>query len=138
MEATFKLLWKALVNAYDAGWALVMINILWFFLSFPLIIIFVSLAITAYASNVYTIGEISLSIPVFILGTTMAGMAHYTHELAHGESTNWKDFFVGIKKFFWPSMRYLLANLVFVFLVQFYLKLLNSTSGFICTCFIFG
>ena len=113
MEATLRLFWKALVNAYDAGWELVLINMLWFILSFPII-----------------------TLPI-----TMAGMAYYTHELAHGESISWKDFFIGIKKFFWPSMRYLLANLTFLFLVLFYLRLfgaLNNSLTPIITGLIYG
>jgi hypothetical protein len=113
MEKTLRLLWKALVNAYDAGWELVLINMLWFILSFPII-----------------------TLPI-----TMAGMAYYTHELAHGESISWKDFFVGIKKFFWPSMRYLLANLTFLFLILFYLRLfgaLNNNLTPIITGLIYG
>jgi hypothetical protein len=92
MEANFRLLWKALVNAYDAGWELVQINLLWFFLSIPLV----------------------------TLPFTMAGLAYYMHELAHGESVGWKDFFFGMRKYFWPSMRYLLLNLVILFQLLFY------------------
>jgi uncharacterized membrane protein YesL len=92
MEANFRLLWKALVNAYDAGWELVQINLLWFV----------------------------LSIPIITLPFTMAGLAYYMHELAHGESMSWRDFFVGIRKYFWPSMRFLLLNLIIIFLLLFY------------------
>jgi len=92
MEANFRLLWKALVNAYDAGWELVQINLLWFV----------------------------LSIPIITLPFTMAGLAYYMHELAHGESMTWRDFFVGIRKYFWPSMRFLLLNLIIIFLLLFY------------------
>ena len=92
MEANFRLLWKALVNAYDAGWELVQINLLWFV----------------------------LSIPIITLPVTTAGLAYYMHELAHGESMSWKDFFVGMRKYFWPSMRFLLLNLIIIFLLLFY------------------
>jgi uncharacterized membrane protein YesL len=92
MEANLRLLWKALVNAYDAGWELVQINLLWFV----------------------------LSLPIITLPATMAGMAYYMHEVAHNESVSWKDFFVGMKKYFWPSMRFLLLNLVIFFLMLFY------------------
>ena len=92
MEANFRLLWKALVNAYDTGWELVLINLMWFV----------------------------LSVPIITLPATMAGLAYYMHELSHGESVSWKDFFVGIRKFFWPSMRFLLANLFIFFVLLFY------------------
>ena len=92
METNFRIMWKALVNAYDAGWDLVVVNLLWFV----------------------------LSIPIITLPATMAGMAYYAHELAHNESVTWRDFFVGMKKYFWPSMRFLLLNLVIFFLMLFY------------------
>jgi len=92
MEANFRLLWKALVNAYDAGWELVQINLLRFVLSLPLI----------------------------TLPFTMAGLAFYMHEVAHSESVSWKDFFVGMRKYFWPSMRFLLLNLIIFFVLLFY------------------
>jgi hypothetical protein len=122
MEANLKLFWKALVNAYDAGWTLVMINLLWFVLLF----LAISLVILIMALLPPVISWFVLIIPVYAIPALMGGLAYYTHLLAHGESTNWKDFFFGMKKCFWPSMRYFLANLVVVFLVLFYIRLLNS------------
>jgi uncharacterized membrane protein YesL len=101
MEANFRLLWKALVNAYDAGWELLQINLLWFV----------------------------LSIPIITLPATMAGLAYYMHEIAHNESVSWKDFFVGMRKYFWPSMRFLLLNLVIIFLLLFYRIYFSSLNN---------
>ena len=101
MKANFKLIWDALLNAYDAGWELVLINLLW----------------------------AVLSIPIITLPATMAGLVYYTHELAHGESMEWKDFFIGIKKYFWPSMRCLLANLVVIFVLLFYYQYFGALNN---------
>jgi uncharacterized membrane protein YesL len=101
MESNFRLLWKGLVNAYDAGWDLVLVNLLW----------------------------VILSLPIITLPFTMAGLAFYTRELAHGDSVNWKDFFRGIKEYFWPSMRYLLLNLTIFFLISFYYLYVGSFEG---------
>jgi hypothetical protein len=112
MEANFRLLWKALVNAYDAGWELVQINLLWFVLTIPIITIF-SILVELGLSILAPILAIALPLP-------MAGLAYYMHEAAHSESVGWKDFFFGMKKYFWPSMRYLLLNLFIFFLLVFY------------------
>lgn len=107
MEADFRLVWKALTNAYDDGWKLVLVNLAWFV----------------------------LSLPVITLPVTMAGLTYFTHEMVHGESVGWKDFFVGIRKYFWPSMRYLLLNLFIFFLLLFYFlnigKILPGAASFI-------
>ncbi len=101
MSANFKLIWEALLNAYDAGWDLVLINLLWFV----------------------------LSLPIITLPATMAGLVYYTHELAHGESMSWKDFFIGMKKYFWPSMRCLLLNLVIIFIMIFYYEYFGALNN---------
>lgn len=74
----------ALVDAYYESVPLIIINLLWFLLTLPLI--------TAPPA--------------------VAGLYYATNRLAHRQSANWRTFFEGFRAHFWLSWRWALANLL--------------------------
>lgn len=99
------ILWKALVDAYDDFTQLVMINLLWFIFTIPL-----------------------LTAPPAI-----AGLFYATNRLAHRQSVTWRTFFDGFRERFWLGWRWSLANLLVIgiglFNVWFYGQLQTSWAG---------
>lgn len=77
------ILWEALVEAYDNFYSLMLINVLWFLVTLPLV--------TAPAAA--------------------AGLYYSTNHLAHHGSFSWRIFFEGFRKHFWLGWRWALVNL---------------------------
>lgn len=136
MQDNLKLIWEGLVTAYDVGWELVLINLLWMVLCSP----FIFLLLVAL-SNPNIISTLVIYISLIALQAVTSGMVYFTHGLAHGDLMGWKDFFHGIKRYFWPSLRCLLVNLIILFLVVFYYEYfgaLNNSFTPIVIGFIYG
>jgi hypothetical protein len=130
MQDNLKLIWEGLVNAYDVGWELVLINLLWAVLCSPFIFI-----LLVGLSNPNLLSSLLVFIALVGLLAFTSGLNYYTHGLAHGESYGWRDYFSGVKSYFWPGMRCLLANLVIIFVLVFYyqyfIALSNNLSPFV-------
>lgn len=66
---------------------------------------------------------------------TMAGMYYVTNRVAHGKTFHFSDFIEGIKLYWWRSLLWLLANIVFVLLIyvnlQFYASFQATWSVFV-------
>jgi hypothetical protein len=92
MRATLKILWSGLVNAYDAAFSIVLSNI--FF--------------------------VLLCIPVVTIPLSFAGLFYTNYQLASGESTDWKTFFEGIKRYWWAGIRWTLITAAVLFSLVFY------------------
>ena len=95
MENSTKLIWQGLVNAYDVGWDLVLINLLWAVLCSPFIFI-----LLIALSNLNILSAVGVYISLIALQTFTTGLVSYTHGLAHGESMGWKDYFFYFDLFF--------------------------------------
>ncbi len=78
-----RVLWEALVDAFDASIQVVVCNLLWFFLSLPLV--------TAPAA--------------------LAGLYHCSDTLARRRSAGRAEFFEGIRLYAWAAYRFVLLNL---------------------------
>ncbi len=90
-----------LYTAWDGFWMLWLANIFWILLCLPII--------TAPAA--------------------FAGLYYTMHELANGESVEWNTFFEGIKRYFWPGLRWFVANLVMVVgLISYFLLFASSDN----------
>jgi len=63
---------------------------------------------------------LALLIPVITAPLAFAGLYACAHGIVHGESLDWKSFFVGIKKHFGASLRWTGANLLVFALLAFY------------------
>ncbi len=87
-----------LYTAWDGFWMLWLANILWFILCLPII--------TAPAA--------------------FAGLYYTMHEMAYGESVEWRTFFEGIKRFFWPGLRWFMAILLVAIVLIFYFLFFSS------------
>ncbi len=102
MRYVWKIMLGGLYTAWDGFWMLWLANILWFVLCLPII--------TAPAA--------------------FAGLYYTMHEIAYGESVEWRTFFEGIKRNFWPGLRWFGANLLVVFVLLFYFLFFSSTGNF--------
>ena len=59
-----------------------------------------------------------LSIPLVTLAPALAGVYYVTNQLAHGRyRTEWRDFFVGFRRYFVKSWQLLLADLFLLLLI---------------------
>jgi len=63
---------------------------------------------------------LALLIPVITAPLAFAGLYACAHGIVHGESLEWKSFFVGIKKYFGVSLHWAGANLLVFFVLAFY------------------
>lgn len=62
-----------------------------------------------------------LLIPVITLPLAFAGLYVCAHRIVHGESLEWRSFFVGIKKHFGTALRWTGANLLVFLVLAFYI-----------------
>lgn len=89
MSSNIRVIWEGLQDAFDSMAELVIANILWVLLTFPVL--------TAPAS--------------------LAGMYYLTNLLAHRKPVTWRTFFEGFRQFFWLSWKWALANLLVAFVI---------------------
>lgn len=90
MRQTLSILFSSLKDFYDELFLFVIINLLCFLLSIPLI----------------------------TLAPALAGVYYVTNHLAHGRyRTEWRDFFVGFKQYLAKSWQVLLADLFLLLLI---------------------
>ncbi len=101
MRKIGKIMLKGLYTAWDGFWILWLANIFWFLLCLPII--------TAPAA--------------------FAGLYYTAHQLANDESVDWKTFFEGIKRYFWPGLRWFMANILVAFVLGFYFLFFSSGGG---------
>jgi uncharacterized membrane protein YesL len=97
-----KIMLGGIYTAWDGFWLLWLANVLWFVLCLPII--------TAPAA--------------------FAGLYYTMHEMADGESVDWRTFFEGIKLYFWPGLRWFVANLLVLFVLGFYFLFFSSGGNF--------
>ncbi len=84
MNRAGRFLWECLLDAYDSFSQLMVVNLLWFF----------------------------LTLPVVTAPPAAAGLYYYTHELASNHPVDWHTFFDGFRKYFWRAWLWALANLI--------------------------
>lgn len=84
MAKARELIWGGLVDAWDAGLELILVNILWFV----------------------------FSLLVVTLPPAQAGLYYATNQLAHRQAIGWRTFFEGFRRFFWMGWRWTLVNLL--------------------------
>ncbi len=98
MRNTWKAILNGLYTAWDGFWMLWLANILW----------------------------ILLCLPILTAPAAFAGLYYTTHEMANGESVEWRTFFEGIKRYFWPGLRWFVANLLVAVVLVFYFLFFSS------------
>ena len=79
---------------------------------------------TVWMSQLLWIG---LCLPVVTIPAAFAGMYYIMHQLANGESLEWRTFFEGIKLYFWPAMRWAGINLLVIASLGLYTLFLISS-----------
>jgi len=103
---SIKVLWHSLVNAYDAAFMIVYANIVTVFLFVPALIIPIPI----------------LALPLGVIGAALGftGLFYTSYQIATGESVDWKTYFEGIRRYWWPGLRWTLINGLVLFSTSFY------------------
>lgn len=102
MSNAGRLLYEGLVTAWDGFWMVWLSNILW----------------------------LVLCLPVVTAPLAFAGLYYCAHGLVYGEpSMSWRCFFVGIKRYFGPALRWGGLNLLVLFTVAFYTWFFSPARG---------
>jgi len=68
------------------------------------------------------------SMTIILFPVAAAGMYYATNRVAHGKTVHFSDFIEGIKKFWWRSLIWFLANILFVILI--YTNITFYTANF--------
>lgn len=106
---TLKILWSGLVNAYDGAFQIVLANIYFIFtiMAAPILFSF---------TNFWP----ALILLVVTVPAGFAGLYYTTFQVAASEPSDWKCYFEGARKFFWPSLRWTILNGIIYFSLSFY------------------
>ena len=81
--------WQTLKDTWEELYSIAIVNLVWLFASFT----------------------------VVLFPVTLAGMYYVTNRVAHGKTFHFSDFIEGIKKLWWRSLLWFLANIAFVGLI---------------------
>ncbi len=103
---SLKALWRSLINAYDAAFMIVFSNILTVVLLLPALVVPVPI----------------LSLLLAMVGASLGitGLYYTNYQIATGESVDWKTYFEGIRRYWWPGIRWSVINGVVLFSASFY------------------
>ncbi len=109
--------WQTLKDSWEELLSLAVVNLIWLF-SWGL-----PIAALTIVQNFY-MAILSLLLSFVLFPITMAGIYVVTNRVAHGKTFHLSDFWEGIRTYWWRSLLWLLANIVFLFLIwtnlQFY------------------
>ena len=100
MRQIGKIMFSGLVTAWDGFWFVWLAEILWF----------------------------ALCLPIITAPLAFTGLYYTMHQLANGESVDWKTFFEGIKRYFWAGLRWFGFNLLVVFVLAFYFLFFSASD----------
>ena len=78
--------WQTLKDTWEELFSIAIVNLVWLFASFT----------------------------VVLFPVTLAGIYYVTNRVAHGKTFHFSDFIEGVKKLWWRSLLWFLANIVFV------------------------
>lgn len=106
--------WQTLKDTWEELYSLAIVNLVWLFA--PLAPLSIAYLLVGNAGLVW------LSIPfllaaIAVFPMVVAGMYVVTNRVAHGKTFHFSDFVDGIKTYWWRSLLWFLANIVFVGLV---------------------
>ena len=120
--------WQTLRDTWEELYSLAIVNLVWLF-AWGLPIGLTTLSKTPL-----------LTIPLIVLGVLVfpvvtAGVYYVANDVAHAKTFHFSDFVHGIKLYWWRSILWLLANVVFVILIwanlQFYPAIVQGSWGII-------
>lgn len=118
----------------------IMLNIAWLLSIFPFVAIF--FLILRYAFGMEESAWILIFIPITLASPTIGGLYFATNQLAHNIDGGIGAYREGIKKYFWPSYRWAIMNLVVAFLfsvnIWFYGTATWSFASYLRVAFIVG
>ena len=91
----FRAFWAACKDLFDELLLLAICNILWLFISGPLLV----LSYASLAGGFLVIGIAFALLAVLPLGPATAGLAAVAHRVAEGRASTWRDFFSGMRRY---------------------------------------
>jgi len=101
MRKLGKVIWYGLVTAWDGFWIVWLAEVFWFL----------------------------LCLPVITAPLAFTGLYYTMHQLANGESVDWRTFFEGIKLYLWPGIRWTVINALVILILYFYFFYLGQTGA---------
>ncbi len=101
MRRIWKVIFSGLVTAWDGFWIVWLADVLW----------------------------CALCLPIITAPAAFTGLYYTMHELAYGESVDWKTFFEGIKLYFWAGLRWFGFNLLALGVLAFYFLFFSSNNN---------
>lgn len=108
-----RILWNSLVNAYDGAFQIILANLLW-----TLFVIAIVQVPALFSEGLLVV----FGIVVIVAGIAAAftGLYYATFQVASSEPADWKNFFTGIRTYYWAGLRWTLINGVILFSLIFY------------------
>ena len=101
LKQAVRVIYQALVAAYDGFWMVWLAELIW----------------------------LALSLPVVTAPAAAAGMYYTMRQLANGESVEWKMYFTGVRRYLWAGYRWFGVNLLVVGLLAFYAWFFSTTRA---------
>ncbi len=124
----------------DIATRYLMLNVAWLLATFPFAAVF--FLILRYGFGIQESPWILIFIPIILASPAIGGLYYATNRLAHDIDGGLSAFWEGIKKYFWPSYRWGIMNLLMAFLfsvnIWFYGNATWSFAPYLRVAFIVG
>jgi hypothetical protein len=81
---------------------------------------------TVWLANIFWL---VLCLPIITAPLAFTGLYFTMHELAKGESMEWNTFFYGIRRYFWPGLRWFGFTFAVILILIFYINFIGTESA---------
>ena len=110
IKEAMSVFWQTLKDTWEELYSLAIVNVVW----------------------------LLASMTILLFPVTAAGMYYVTNRVAHGKTFHFSDFIEGIKKFWWRSLIWFLANILFVIIIYTNLTFYSSNFKGLWVAFVGG
>jgi len=110
IKEAMSVFWQTLKDTWEELYSLAIVNVVW----------------------------LLASMTILLFPVTAAGMYYVTNRVAHGKTFHFSDFIEGIKKFWWRSLIWFLANILFVVIIYTNLTFYSSNFKGLWVAFVGG
>jgi len=110
IKEAMSVFWQTLKDTWEELYSLAIVNVVW----------------------------LLASMTILLFPVTVAGMYYVTNRVAHGKTFHFSDFIEGIKKFWWRSLIWFLANILFVIIIYTNLAFYSSNFKGLWVAFVGG
>jgi uncharacterized membrane protein YesL len=137
LKNTLKQIWQTLTGAYDSGWNLLLLNLVWIvvtLLAFGL----AQLAVYGAGQALPSANEVLLTLVYYLAlilfnAFPVAGLVYAVRQLVEDDYDGLKTFFAGIRQYWQPALAWLGLNGLVVFALNFYVNILAGQGTLAAT-----